>query len=78
VELVFHPAGGKTRVLIEKVLGDFNVDPAHAEFTVQESGTERLQLHVRLPPRHRHELLAHLANVPEVETIHAGLSAAKS
>lgn len=78
LELVFQSAGGKTRVQIEKTLSDFYADQAPAEFTRQDERTERLQLVVHLSPRQRHELLAHLAALPGIETIRASPVSEKS
>jgi putative Mg2+ transporter-C (MgtC) family protein len=78
VHLLFKPEGGKTRVQIEKILSDFNVDDGTGEFTTEAKDMDRLHIALRLPPRQRHELLAHLATLPEVTAIRVQLLEQKS
>jgi len=69
VDLVFDPAGGKTRIRIARILDGFDLAHLPLEWTPLPDGTERLQLTFRLARRHRRDFLLQLAALPEVREI---------
>ena len=69
VVLEFDPAGGKTKVRIERVLVDFHRVSVTARWEVTESESAGLTLDLKLPRRSLCELLDILACIPEVRSI---------
>ncbi len=69
VELVFTANGGKTRVLIEKIMEDFHVESPLNIAETHPDGMVRATLPCRLPRRHHREFLNELARLPEVREI---------
>ena len=61
--------GGKTRVRIERVLADYWTSSVEHEWAPIDAERMRLSLRVRLPQMHSHELLAELADIPQVMSI---------
>ncbi|MCE0484290.1 MAG: MgtC/SapB family protein [Methylacidiphilales bacterium] len=60
---------GLTRVRLERVLVDYNLVGARAEWSEPEPGIGRLTLTVRLGRVHFYELLSELVDVPDVKSI---------
>ena len=69
VVLEFAPNAGITRVRLERVLADYDLIGASAEWTDCSSNLCRLTLKVRLARVHLYELLADLIDIPEVRSI---------
>jgi hypothetical protein len=69
VELEFEPAGGKTRVRIERVLIGFEGAAVTAQWASRSEECTQLSLQLHLPQHHLHELLAELADISEVTRI---------
>jgi putative Mg2+ transporter-C (MgtC) family protein len=69
VILEFAPHGGLTRIRLERVLVDYNLVGASAEWSESSEEIAGLKLHVRLARVHLYELLAELVEVPEVRSI---------
>ncbi|MEA3207683.1 MAG: putative Mg2+ transporter-C (MgtC) family protein [Chthoniobacter sp.] len=69
VELDFDPSAGRTRVRLERVLVDYNVAAAAAEWENLGPELSRLRLRLHLPRRHLRELLGDLVAFPEVQAV---------
>jgi len=69
VILGYAPHGGLTRIRLERILADYNLVGASAEWSETSAKTGRLVLKVKLARLHLYELLAELAEVPEVRSI---------
>jgi putative Mg2+ transporter-C (MgtC) family protein len=69
VILEFAPNSGITRVRLERVLADYDLVGASAEWTDCSSNLCCLTLKVRLARVHLYELLAELVDIPEVRSI---------
>jgi len=69
VEIGFALDGGKTRVRIERVLIDYHVEEYGVEWPATGEDRGRLVLRLRLPQHHLRELLAELAEIPQISTI---------
>ncbi len=69
VEVVFDPNHGKTRVRLEKILQDFHPRRQGVIWIESPEGLPCLRLALRLPRKHRCELLDELASVPEVREL---------
>jgi putative Mg2+ transporter-C (MgtC) family protein len=65
-EIDFAPDGGKTRVRIERVLVDYEGNTVVANWSAPAEQRHRLTLQLRLPHRHLREMLAELAEIPQV------------
>jgi len=61
--------GGLTRIRLERVLVEYNLVGAAAEWSETGNGQGRLMLRVKLARLHMYELLAELVDVPEVISI---------
>jgi putative Mg2+ transporter-C (MgtC) family protein len=72
VAIEFEPAGGKTRVRIERVLADYQAGSIVPQWSEVDSQRLRVALQLRLPQRHLRELLAELADIPGILTIEQG------
>jgi putative Mg2+ transporter-C (MgtC) family protein len=68
--LDFDPSGGRTRVRIERILIDYNIDPLTADWISIDPTADRLTLVLRLPRHHLRELLDDLVGIPEVTKVH--------
>ncbi len=69
VVLEYAPRGGITRMRLERVLVDYNLRTAFADWTDPSDQQSRMSLKVRLARVHLYELLAELADVPDVVAI---------
>jgi putative Mg2+ transporter-C (MgtC) family protein len=69
IAIDFAPAGGKTRVRIERVLVDFRGGTVASEWSAPAGQREWVTLKLRLPQHHLCELLGELAEISEVLTI---------
>jgi len=69
IELVFEANGGRTRVQIEKIMEDFNVDSPLRPSEPTTDGPVRATLWCRLHRRHHLEFLSELAALREVKEI---------
>jgi putative Mg2+ transporter-C (MgtC) family protein len=65
----FLPDNGKTQVRIERVLVDYLAAGVAHEWTNVDPTCMRMNLHMRLPQVHARELLAELAEMPQVLSI---------
>jgi putative Mg2+ transporter-C (MgtC) family protein len=68
--LEFASGDGLAGIRLERVLADYNLPGAAVEWTEPQPGRGRLILRVKLARLHLHELLAELADVPGVLSIH--------
>lgn len=73
VRLDFQPRCGKTRVRIERVLADFPGGFVTPKWSTVDVERERVTLILHLPQHHLRELLAELADIPEVLSIDQGI-----
>ena len=69
VELQYVPKNGITRVRLERVLADYDLVGASAEWTGCDGDLCRLTLRARLARVHLYELLSDLTDVPDVHAI---------
>jgi len=69
VVLEYVPKSGLTRIRLERVLVDYELTGTEAEWFEASSETGRLTLKTKLARVHLYELLAELAEVPEVYSI---------
>jgi putative Mg2+ transporter-C (MgtC) family protein len=69
VTIDFLPDSGKTRVRIERVLADYLAAAVEHDWLPVQADRMRLSLKVRLPLLHARELLAELAEIPQVLSI---------
>ena len=69
VTIDFLPDNGKTQVRIERVLVDYLAAGVVHEWTLVDETCMRMNLHLRLPQVHARELLAELAEMPQVLSI---------
>ncbi len=69
VILEYAPNGGLTRVRLERVLTDYDLVGASAEWIDLSGELSRLTLKVKLARVHLYELLANLIDIPEVRSI---------
>lgn len=69
VKIEFAPEGGLTRVKLERVLVDYNLVGARAEWHSLADNRERLTLHIRLARVHLCELLAQVAELPAIHSL---------
>lgn len=69
VELVYTPDGGKTRVRIQRMLVDYEGNAIGSEWSALDAQRQQVNLQLRLPRRHLYELLADLAEIPQVLSI---------
>ncbi len=67
--LEYDPKGGITRIRLERILVDYELTGALLEWTEPSAELHRLGLKMKLPRVHLYELLAELADVPEVHSI---------
>ncbi len=70
VELLVDPNHGKTRLHLEKILEDFQPGHLGVQWAEGPDGLLRVRLDIRLPRKHRCDLLDELASLPEVREIH--------
>jgi putative Mg2+ transporter-C (MgtC) family protein len=68
VFLEFVPHGGLTRIRIERILADYDLGTS-VEWSEPSANTGRLKLTTKLARVHLYELLAELAEVPDVRSI---------
>ncbi len=69
VEIEFAARGGITRIRLERVLVDYNLTGASAEWSETSAETAHLTLNARLARVHLYELLMELVDVPDVTSI---------
>lgn len=69
VKLDYAPQGGLTRIRLERVLVDYNLAGATVKWSESSDETGHLTLNVHLAQIHLYELLAELADVPNVLSI---------
>jgi len=69
VVLDFNPKNGFTRIRLERVLVHYNLTGVDAKWSEVSPETARLTLNVRLARIHLYELLAELADVPDITAI---------
>lgn len=70
-EIDFDPDHGKTRVRIQRIMGDFNVPEAAIHWTPLNdgSGLSRLTLQLQLPAHHLLEMLDEIISEPAVKAV---------
>lgn len=61
--------GGITRLRLERILADYNLQESREEWTDASPSVGRLRLNVRLPRMLLYDLLNELADVPDVRSI---------
>jgi putative Mg2+ transporter-C (MgtC) family protein len=66
VALEYAPKNGLTRIRLERILIDYGLVGAEAEWSEPSPETGRLTLRTTLAPLHLYELLAELVDVPDV------------
>jgi putative Mg2+ transporter-C (MgtC) family protein len=66
VAIEFAPNGGLTRIRLERILVDYYLVGEAAHWSEVSANRSRLTLKMRLPQIHLYELLADLADVPDV------------
>src|ERR1700677_147642 len=76
VAIEFRPNGGLTQIRLERVLVDYSLIEHAAEWSDLSADRCRLTLRAKLAPLHLYELLAELAEVPDVCSITRELGAA--
>jgi putative Mg2+ transporter-C (MgtC) family protein len=69
VVLDYVPKSGLTRIRLERILIDYELAGAEAEWSEPSDETGRLTLRTRLAPVHLYELLAELIDVPDVRSV---------
>lgn len=69
VAVEFDPERGLTRVRLERVVADFELGPAEAQWTDVSPSTSRLILSLKLARIHFHELLSDIVDVPGVRAV---------
>ena len=69
VTLEFYSKGGVTRIRLERILVDYNLAGASAEWSELSGDVGRLTLSAKLARVHLYELLTELVDVPEVHSI---------
>lgn len=69
VTLEFASKGGITRILLERILVDYNLVGASAEWSEPSDDVGRLKLSVKLARVHLYELLSELVEVPDIQSI---------
>ncbi|MEI9897245.1 MAG: MgtC/SapB family protein [Chthoniobacter sp.] len=69
VEIEFAPAGGKTRVRMERVLVDYGSGAIIPHWSNLGEQRQQLRLQLHLPQHHLRELLAEFAEISDVLTI---------
>jgi putative Mg2+ transporter-C (MgtC) family protein len=67
--LEYHPRGGLTRVRLDRVLVDYEMSGARVDFSDLSPERGRLTIAMRVARVHLYELMAELADVPDVLTI---------
>jgi len=77
VVLEFVPKGGVTRIRLERILADYDLVGASAEWTDCTGDLCRLTLRVKLARVHLYELLTALVDIPEVHSIQERLESVK-
>jgi putative Mg2+ transporter-C (MgtC) family protein len=65
----YGPKGGVTRIRLERILVDYELTGGLFEWTEPSAEMYRLTLKMKLPRVHLYELMAELAEVPEVQSI---------
>ena len=77
VTIVFEPNGGKTIVLIEEILDEYNVPWTRNKLAVETSASGGSRLSITYCDRHKHhrEFLAELAALEEITEINSTGSA---
>lgn len=69
IALDFTPNNGLTRVRLERILIDYELVGARVAWTEPATGTGRLTLQMKMARVHLYEMLAELAEVPDVTGI---------
>lgn len=69
VTLEFYSKGGITRIRLERILVDYNLAGASAEWSELSNDVSCLTLSAKLARVHLYELLTELVDVPEVRSI---------
>jgi putative Mg2+ transporter-C (MgtC) family protein len=72
VAIEFAPDHGKTRVRIERILADYRADAIRQEWGTVDSDRMRLGLQLWLPQLYLREMLAEIAELPQVLSIEQG------
>jgi len=67
--LEFTPNGGLTRIRLERILVDYELTGASVDWSQPSADTGRLRLRMKLARVHLYELLAELADVPDVLSV---------